>query len=53
MATAPTLLAPPESPEVTAGAAEYRYSPQWQTLRLFGGGRHATFEAGSERKGDL
>jgi hypothetical protein len=54
MATACTTSAPLE----TATPAEELGHPgptsrQWQTLRLFGRGRHETFEAGSERKGDL
>jgi hypothetical protein len=54
MATAATIPAAPARPVGPDGKPPHRPSlPQWQTLRLFGRGRHAAFVAGSERKGDL
>ncbi|MEA2214242.1 MAG: hypothetical protein QOF83_4190 [Solirubrobacteraceae bacterium] len=54
MATATTIAPPPEPPTLPdVPAARQASLPQWQTLRLFGRGRHQAFEAGSERTGDL
>jgi hypothetical protein len=54
MATALTTAAPLEIATPAEEPGQPSSTPrQWQNLRLFGRGRHETFEAGSERKGEL
>jgi hypothetical protein len=54
MATAPPTLGPLQIATPAEEPAHPSFTlRQLENLRLFGRGRHETFEAGSERKGEL